>query len=114
MYVTDLTHFLDEKGAIGPKAGQARRMAEFLTRVVAAASVVEGDDDAPMPPCKCLKCKGMVVAIVGSDDAIEWWCPQCGREGHISHWRGSFWDLSQQSRQPEGATTRGGDQLPGD
>ena len=101
MYITDLTHFLDEKGAIGPKSGPARRFAEFLGRVVAAASMVEADDDAPTPPCKCHKCKGMVEAIIGPEDAVEWWCPNCGREGRISHWRRSFWDLSaRQPRQP--------------
>ena len=101
MYVTDLTHFLDDRGAIGPKAGPARRLAEFLARVVAAASAVEDDDDAAMPPCKCLKCKGMIEAIVGAEDAVEWWCPNCGREGVISNWRRSFWDLpATRPRQP--------------
>jgi len=36
MYITDLSHFLDEKGAIAPKSGPARRFAEFLADVVAA------------------------------------------------------------------------------
>ena len=94
MYITDLTHFLDEKGAIGPKAGAARRFAEFLGRVVAAASLVEADDEAPTPPCKCHRCKGMIEAIIGPDDAIAWLCTSCGSEGQISHWRRSFWDLS--------------------
>jgi hypothetical protein len=95
MYITDLTHFLDEKGAIGPKSGPARRLAEFLGRVVAAAStpsVIAGDG---IGECRCNKCtKGSVVAEIAPDDAIEWFCETCGHEGRISNWRRSFWDLS--------------------
>ena len=94
MYITDLTHFLDQKGAIGPPSGPARRLAEFLARVVAAASAppaVEGDG---IGECRCDKCKGMVIAQIAPDDAIEWSCKNCGHEGRISNWRRSFWDLS--------------------
>jgi hypothetical protein len=95
MYITDLTHFLDEKGAIGPKSGPARRLAEFLGRVVAAASapsVIGGDG---IGECRCNKCKkGFVIAEIAPDDAIEWFCENCGHEGRISNWRRSFWDLS--------------------
>ncbi len=31
MYVIDLTHYLDAKGAIAPERGPARKMADFLT-----------------------------------------------------------------------------------
>ena len=95
MYITDLTHFLDEKGAIGPKSGPARRLAEFLGRVVAAASApgAAAEDDC-IGKCRCNKCKGTVIAEIAPDDAIEWFCESCGHEGRISNWRRSFWDLS--------------------
>jgi hypothetical protein len=91
MYITDLSHFLNEKGAIGPRAGPARRFAEFLADVVAAAS-------APAryaKQCSCLKCKGTVTAAIKQDDAIEWLCTSCGQAGRITNWRRSFWDLSE-------------------
>jgi len=95
MYITELTHFLDEKGAIGPKSGPARRLAEFLGRVVAAASapsVIAGDG---IGECRCNKCKkGFVIAQIAPDDAIEWFCETCDHDGRISNWRRSFWDLS--------------------
>ena len=31
MYVINLTHFLDAKGAIAPERGSARKMADFLS-----------------------------------------------------------------------------------
>ena len=43
MYVIDLTHYLDSKGAIAPERGPARKMADFLTAVVAHASAVPTD-----------------------------------------------------------------------
>jgi hypothetical protein len=92
MYITDLSHFLDEKGAIGPKSASARRFAEFLGRIVAAASTTAADGYASQ--CRCSKCKGMITAAIAPDDAIEWLCPGCGQQGRIANWRGSFWDLS--------------------
>ena len=94
MYITDLTHFLDEKGAIGPKSGPARRLAEFLGRIVAAVSATEVADDSDTGQSRCNKCKGMVTAMIAPDDAIEWLCASCGHEGRITNWRRSFWDLS--------------------
>jgi hypothetical protein len=47
MYVTDLTHYLDSKGAIAPGLGPAREMADFLTAAVARAS--DFDDLATHP-----------------------------------------------------------------
>jgi hypothetical protein len=93
MYITDLTHFLDDKGAIAPMPAPARRLAEFLGRVVAAASAPAALDEAEA--CRCNKCKeGIVIAEIAPDDAIEWFCENCGHEGRISNWRRSFWDLS--------------------
>jgi len=91
MYITDLFHFLDEKGAIGPKSGPARRFGEFLGRVVAAASA----PDCSAKQCRCNKCKGMVTAAIAPDDVIEWLCSGCGQAGRIANWRRSFWDLSE-------------------
>jgi hypothetical protein len=37
--------------------------------------VVEGDGVGAM---SCRKCKGMVIAEIAPDDAIEWSCENCG------------------------------------
>ena len=95
MYITDLTHFLDEKGAIAAMPAPARRLAEFLGRVVATASAPAALDDARSTECRCNKCKkDSVIAEIAPDDAIEWLCENCGHEGRIANWRQSFWDLS--------------------
>jgi hypothetical protein len=95
MYIMDLTHFLDAKGAIAPMPAPARRLAEFLGRVVAAASAPAELDEAGSAACRCHKCKkSSVIAEIAPDDAIEWFCENCGHEGRIANWRRSFWDLS--------------------
>jgi hypothetical protein len=98
MYITDLSHFLDKKGAIAVKSGPARRFGEFLGRVVAAASAPASAMDYYAKQCRCSKCKGMVTAAIAPDEGIEWLCPGCGQEGRIANWRRSFWDLSEAAR----------------
>jgi len=97
MYVIDPTHFLDAKGAIAPERGSARKMADFLTAVVAHASDFDRPADVPGPVCfKCRKRDQRVVETgIADNDVVVWRCPACGTEGQISNWQGTFWDLSQ-------------------
>ena len=105
MYVIDLTHFLNDKGAIAPERGPARKMADFVTAVVAHVTDFERPDDAPGP--LCFKCRKRDVRHVQTgmtmDGAIWWHCPACGTEGEISHWEDSFWDLVTADRPQDGA-----------
>ena len=96
MYVIDLTHYLNAKGAIGPEKGHARKIANFLTAVVAHASDFDRSDDAPGPVCfKCRKRDHHIVETgITEDDVIVWHCFACRTEGRISNWQSTFWDLS--------------------
>jgi hypothetical protein len=83
MYVSDLTHFLDKSGAIGP-----------VTHASDATSNA-------LPAPRCFKCKkGAVEAVRAHDDAIVWVCPRCRTEGRISNWQGSLWDLRDRPSAP--------------
>ncbi len=95
MYFTDLTHFLDAKGAIAPKIGPARRLAEFLGGVVAAASAQERGVATEPVLCRNRKCRRPITSTIAGDNAIEWVCAKCGEQGRITNWRRSFWDLSE-------------------
>lgn len=93
MYITDLTHFLDGSGAIGPIKGPARAMAQFVLDV--AAHATDGSGNPPAAPT-CFKCrKSQVTAGRAADDAVVWKCPKCQAEGRISKWQGSRWDLTE-------------------
>ena len=91
MYITDLQHFLDTTGVIGPTQGPARAMAQFHADVVAYASDATGRASAAP---RCFKCKKSGVdAGLAADGAIVWACPNCRTEGRISNWQGTLWDL---------------------
>ena len=93
MYITDLTHFLDEKGAIQPQRGPAKAMADF--HAAAVAHVTDGGRTG-MPAPTCFKCKKAPVAPeLAADGAIYWGCPRCKAEGRISNWENTLWDLRQ-------------------
>ena len=96
MYVIDLTHYLDARGAIAPERGPARKFADFLTAVVAHATDFDRPDETPGPLCfKCRKRDRHAVDTgFAEDNRIVWRCVACGTEGLISNWQGSFWDLS--------------------
>ncbi len=92
MYVIDARHFLDDKGAIGPRKGPARTLAEFCAGAIAYATDF---DSVGVPAPTCFKCrKSEVEALIDEEDALLWWCPRCATEGRISHWQGTLWDLS--------------------
>ena len=96
MYITDLTHFLDQSGAIGPVKGPARAIARFHVDVVARGSYTTAN---ALPAPRCFKCKKSAVeAARAHDDAIVWACPACRTEGRISNWRCSLWDLRDRPR----------------
>ena len=95
MFITDLTHFLDGKGAIAPQIGPARRLAEFLGSVVAAASAQERGVATEPVLCRNKKCKWPITSTIAPDDTVEWVCAKCAEEGRITNWRHSFWDLSE-------------------
>ena len=99
MYVTDLTHFLDESGEI-PKTipKEARELASFLALVVDGMTSQCSFPDAGVDVgvrCRKRGCPGVILAAVGSPDGpIDWGCTDCDQEGLVSNWQGSKWDNS--------------------
>ena len=98
MYIIDATHFLDDKGAFAPQKGPARKFAEFVGAVVAAATHPEGEMLAP----RCFKCrKAPVQPALARDGAVVWSCPRCSTEGRISNWRGTLLDVGLPDAPPQ-------------
>ena len=95
-YVIDATHYLDGKGAIAPKQGPARKVAEFVTAVIAHASDFDRPEDTPGPVCfRCRKRDDRRVTTgITEEDTITWYCRACDTEGNVSNWQGTFWNLS--------------------
>jgi len=99
-WITDLTHFLDEEGHIGPTHGPARRLAEHFTAIVELASRFEFVIH-PEYQVRCRRrpgrkpCPGHIESDLNFEtEDIMWWCTACDDHGNIRNWKGSKWDLS--------------------
>ena len=95
MYISNLTHFLNENGII-PKQmpKEARELASFLTLVVDYTTEHSGVVlNAINLRCFTDHCKGIIESeLINSGTEIHWICPKCRNEGIISEWQGSRWD----------------------
>lgn len=93
MYISNITHFLDEKGDIAqvmPK--EAREMASFLSLIIDAATLSKTQNQTYI---RCLdkKCKGIILFERTDTDRIEWKCTVCNHySGIINGWRGTQFD----------------------
>jgi len=97
MYISDLTHFLNEKGNI-PKEmpKEAKEMAGFLAMVVDFTTKTKPSTLTPTGiRCFVKGCYGIIKSTLKPDkQEIHWYCPECENEGVISHWQKTKWDNS--------------------
>lgn len=101
MYISNMTHFLDEKGNI-PKQmpKEAREMASFLALIVDASTKTNQNRLAPTD-IRCFEsgCLGTISSeLMAEVDEIHWKCSKCQNEGRISHWQGTNWDNSKYNK----------------
>jgi len=97
-FTTNLTHLLDEKGDIPDSLpAPAKKLAESLGSIVSNATIEPRLN--PRYSVSCWgrlgenKCHGIIDSSIDLDACnIIWHCPECGDNGTISHWEGSFWD----------------------
>lgn len=97
-WVTDLSHFVDETGDLPPDLpGPARRLAEHMAAIVAAATTAANQAEA-VRPIRCRRrpghraCPGVIEHRLWPDESITWECPSCGDNGVISNWQSTAWD----------------------
>jgi len=102
IWVTDITHFLDEHGAMADIPAPAQRLATYFASIIAAASNEDyyDEDDAMIVHCRRRPgrkpCSGDIISFIEPEhDEILWHCPVCKDEGVIRNWRGTLWDCSQ-------------------
>lgn len=97
-WVTDLSHFVNERGNLPTNiAGPARRLAEYLAAIVAAATSADSQGQGKTR-IKCRRrpghraCPGVIEYRLWADERITWECPSCGDNGIISNWQSTAWD----------------------
>jgi ribosomal protein S27AE len=103
-WVTDLTHFLDETGALPDGLPRpARRLAVYLASIVEAATAVQRPGGQTVA-IQCRRrpghrrCPGVISYRILSDTRVNWACPRCGDNGFIANWQGTAWDRSPHSQ----------------
>ncbi len=96
-WITDITHFLDEKGEMitGPIA--AAKLAEYFAAIIVMASEIEYPPEHQVycrRKPKRKPCLGEITGYVHPDtDEIYWECLKCGDRGIINNWQGTIWDM---------------------
>ena len=95
MYITNMTHFLDESGNIPtqmPK--EARELANFLALVVDETTKESSSTVIPTTiRCFKKKCEGTINSdFFKENKEIHWLCSKCQNEGIISDWQKTRWD----------------------
>ena len=94
MYISNMTHFLDETGNIPtdmPK--EARELANFHALVV--DETTKSNSPIVLTGLRCFrkKCERTITSeILPEENAIHWVCSNCVNEGVISSWQGTKWD----------------------
>ena len=99
-FVTDMQHFIDEKGAIPESMPrQARQFIENLGNIVACITERLGAPSKTAVSCwnkiNGKYCTGKIDAgIECGSFSILWHCLKCGDNGIINNWEHTFWDNS--------------------
>ena len=95
MYISNMTHFLDETGNI-PKQmpSEARELASFLTLVI-DTTTKNSPFTLTQTEIRCFEkgCKGLIKSeVMKENNDIHWVCSKCENEGRISGWKLTKWD----------------------
>lgn len=98
-WIVDITHYLDERGAIIAAPAPARRLAQHFAAIVGAVTC-DPHEAKTGSAVRCgrrpgrKRCPGQIRAAITLDDRMDivWECPACGDNGLISNWHGTMWD----------------------
>ena len=95
MFVSNLTHFLDEKGNIPKEMTKSGRERAFFHGLIVDSATKEYPPVEKYSQIRCLKkkCAGLIeIEVDTKNEFIYWKCNKCTEEGRISDWQGSKGD----------------------
>ena len=95
MYIFDLTHFLNENGALRKDlTAEGKEIAGFLTLLVDTVTrKYPLEDTHTNMPCVENTCDGTIrTGVEPINEFIFWCCNKCGREGVVQGWSKTKWD----------------------
>lgn len=97
-WVTDMRHFLDERGDLAAMPAPALKLALHLGSIVGwmTSRSIEGPERTNVSCRRSpgrVPCRGEIHALFEArGGAILWECPLCGDNGRIDGWQESRWD----------------------
>ena len=95
MYISNMTHFLDETGNIPKQTpSEARELASFLALVI-DTTTKNSPFTLTQTEIRCFEkgCKGLIKSeVMKENNDIHWVCSKCENEGRISGWNLTKWD----------------------
>lgn len=95
MYISNITHYLDEAGNIPKKIPkESRELASFLVLII-DESTKNFTRTLSATEIRCFKkeCEGNIkYELPNPSDDIHWICSKCQNEGRIFDWQGTRWD----------------------
>ena len=95
MFISNLTHFLNEKGDIPKEMTKSgRERASFHVLLVDSATK-EYPPAEKYTQIRCLKknCTGLIeIEVDAMNEFIYWNCNKCSEAGRISGWQKTKWD----------------------
>jgi len=96
--VTNVRHFLDDKGGVADLPKEAMELLTYLGAIIGDATTENPTDiETTEIRCRSVKrgelCSGYIEAFLYPQSAeIIWQCEECGEEGIITDWEGTVWD----------------------
>ncbi len=98
-WISDMQHFVGIDDPELDVPARARKMGEYLGRIVSAATSCNVEQ--PLESViSCRRrprnrsCPGHIRLVRRQDGNIIWQCSSCGDNGMIYNWQGTVWDLS--------------------
>ena len=97
MYMTNLSHFLDETGNITKQMPKAARELAIFFSLIVDVTTMNKPSTLTSTDIRCCEdgCYGLVkTSLRIKTNEINWFCPVCENEGVISGWQMTKWDNS--------------------
>ncbi len=93
-YITNIRHFLDDKGELAEMNGEAKNLACFLVLVIDITTEAGPNSCVDTKiRCRSSDCRGSIQAFMDhAEQDISWGCPRCELNGVIRNWQNTKWD----------------------
>lgn len=93
-YITNIQHFLDNKGELAEINPEAKNLAGFLVLVIDSATEAGPNSCVDTKiRCRSNDCRGSIEAFMDyAEHDISWGCPRCELNGVIRNWQNTKWD----------------------